>query len=115
VATNREIVGNLKDNLFESGGLNHNDEDEPQIEIRRSIRALQPYTRLRDYVTYSVKYPIKNYISYENISCQHRAYLTSISKEQEPNRYHEAILCSNWQEVGLSTNSVSTAFHFVSW
>jgi Reverse transcriptase (RNA-dependent DNA polymerase) len=99
VTTNKKIIGNWEDNLFESDDLDHSDEDEPQMEVRRSTRTLQPSTRLRDYVTYSIKYLIANYISYENISCQHRAYLTSISKEQEPNSYHEAILCSNWQEA----------------
>jgi hypothetical protein len=73
VATNRKIIGNLEDNLegnlFESDGLDHSDENEPQVEVIRSTRALQPSTRLQDYVTYSVKYPIENYISYENISC----------------------------------------------
>jgi hypothetical protein len=57
---------------------------------------LQQSTRLRDYVTYSVKYPIENYISCKNISCQHKTYLTSISKEQEPLNYHEAITNPNW-------------------
>jgi hypothetical protein len=90
-----EIIGNLEDSLFESSGLDHSDGDEPQVEVKRSTRALQPSIRLRDYVTYSVNYPIENYISYGNISCQHRAYLTSISKEQEPNSYHEVILCQN--------------------
>jgi hypothetical protein len=50
VATNKEIIGNLEDdlgdNLFESDDLDHSDEDEPQMEVRRSTRALQPSTRL---------------------------------------------------------------------
>jgi hypothetical protein len=33
------------------------------------------------------------------ILSQHRAYLTSISKDQEPNSYHEAILYLNWQKI----------------
>jgi hypothetical protein len=72
------------------------DEEGEHLGTRRSTRTLQPSTRVRDYVTYSVKYPINNYISYKNISCQHKTYLTSISKEQEPLNYHEAITNLNW-------------------
>ena len=82
--------------------INENEEEETSqsegedgtteiIPLRRSNRTPQPTTRLRDFVTYEVKYPIQNYLSYENVTPQYRTYLTSISKENEPNNYEEAI------------------------
>jgi hypothetical protein len=35
-----ENVENLEDNFFESVGQDHSDQDEPQIEVRTSTRAL---------------------------------------------------------------------------
>jgi Reverse transcriptase (RNA-dependent DNA polymerase) len=91
-----ENVGNLENIFLENNNQVQSEEGEHQTEVRRSTRTLQPSIKLRDYVTYSVKYPIKNFISYENILSQHRAYLTLISKEQEPNSYHEAIINLTW-------------------
>ena len=67
--------------------------------LRRSSRPTQPSTRLRDFVTYEVQYPIQNFISYKNISSSHNSFLTSISKEEEPNNYHEAINNPNWYKA----------------
>jgi hypothetical protein len=70
----------LKEDTVEEENQGQDDESEP-MGIKRSTIVLQSSTRLRDYVTYSVRYHIENFISYKNISCQHKAYLTSISKE----------------------------------
>jgi hypothetical protein len=64
-----------------------NEEQEEDVEVvplRRSTREIHPSTRLREFLTYKVQYPIQDFITYENILIIHKAYLTSISKEQEP-------------------------------
>jgi hypothetical protein len=61
-----------------------NEEQEEDIEVvplRRSTWETQPSTRLREFLSYKVQYPIQDFITYENISINHKAYLTSISKE----------------------------------
>ena len=60
-------------------------EEEQSIEdtpLRRSTRTKNLPTRLRDFITYKVQYPIQDFISYGNVSSNHRAFLTSIEKEQ---------------------------------
>jgi Reverse transcriptase (RNA-dependent DNA polymerase) len=72
------------------------DAHEGEIEVRRSSRIPQPSTRLKDFITYKVQYPINNFISYHNISSRHISFLTSISQEREPYTYHEAIKYPTW-------------------
>jgi hypothetical protein len=64
--------------------------------VRRSSRELQLLTRLRDFVTYTVNYPIQKSLFYDKISINRKAYLTSTSKEQEPTQYNEAIKNPKW-------------------
>jgi hypothetical protein len=47
-------------------------------------------------MTYKVQYPLKKIISYDSISKQHKVFLISISKEQEPIQYHDATKNINW-------------------
>src|SRR5664279_934179 len=70
---------------------NVGDQNMEETPLRRSVRTRQPSTRLRDFITYKVQYPIQNFIAYGNISSKHKTFLTSIAKEQEPNNYEEAI------------------------
>jgi Reverse transcriptase (RNA-dependent DNA polymerase) len=64
--------------------------------IKRSSREVQPSTRLRDFVTYTVNCPIQKIISYDKISIDHKTYLSSTSKEKEPTQYSEAIKNPKW-------------------
>ena len=48
--------------------------------VRRSSRERQPSTRLRDNVTYSVQYPVENFVSYDNISTEYHTFLTNVEK-----------------------------------
>jgi hypothetical protein len=66
------------------------------VPLRRSSRQPQPSTRLRDYVTYSVNYPIQDYISYNNISNEHYVFLTALSKIKEPTNYEVAKNDPKW-------------------
>jgi hypothetical protein len=92
-----ETPGNLKDDILKE---NQSQGGEGEfMEVRRSKKALRSSTRLKDNVIYLARYHIENFISYENISGQHEAYLISILKEQEPTDYHEAIANSNWPKA----------------
>jgi hypothetical protein len=66
---------------------------------RRSTRPTQTSSRLRDFVTYNVSYPIQDYVSYKNISVDHKAFLTAISKEIEPNNFEEANNNPTWSQA----------------
>jgi hypothetical protein len=60
----------------EVGIEEHEDEEEAEnqrdeIPIRRS--------RLKDFITYSVQYPIQDYISYDNITNDHYVFLNALS------------------------------------
>jgi hypothetical protein len=71
------------------------EESQEEVQLRRSSRQPQPSTRLRDYVTYSVNYPIQDYISYKNISNEHYVFLTALSKIKEPTNYEVAKMTQN--------------------
>jgi hypothetical protein len=43
--------------------------------------------RLQEYVTYTVKHPVSKVLSYDKLSSDHRAFLTSISEEHEPKSF----------------------------
>jgi hypothetical protein len=63
---NVETIENLEEDTQEEENQDQQQDEECEhLETRRSTRMLQLSTRLRDYVTYSVKYPIENYISYK--------------------------------------------------
>ena len=73
-----------------------NEVDQEEMTVRRSSRSIQPSTRLRDYITYSVTYHIQNFVSYENLNPKYRAFLSAISKEIEPKNFEEAQNCPKW-------------------
>jgi hypothetical protein len=84
-----ENYENDVDNLEEDINENNNDTNEMEIgnnlELRRTSRVRQPSSRLRDYITsYTVRYPIQNFLSYDKISPSYQAFLTIIEKEIEP-------------------------------
>jgi hypothetical protein len=51
---------------------------------------------LKDFVTYSVQYPIQDYISYGNITNEHYVFLNSISQADEPQTFEIAKYKPNW-------------------
>jgi hypothetical protein len=57
---------------------------------RVSLRTYQPPSRMQDYVTYSVRYPISRFVSYHRLSPTHSAFLTYISNVYEPKSFKEA-------------------------
>jgi hypothetical protein len=68
----------------EVGIEEHEDKEEAEnqrdeIPIRRSSRQTRPSSRLKDFVTYSVQYPIQDYISYDNITNDHYVFLNALS------------------------------------
>jgi hypothetical protein len=53
---------------------------------------------LQEYVTYNVKHPFYRFMSYDQLSSNHRAFLTSISKDYEPKTFQEAQSQVVWQQ-----------------
>jgi hypothetical protein len=87
-------------NKNESKNENNNEEiqeeesDEGDIEPmepRRWARTPHHLTRLCDYVTYKVQYPIQFFLSYRNVTLEYKVLLTTISKEIELDNYQEVI------------------------
>jgi hypothetical protein len=98
------VEGNLEVSEIESENKMeaHQEIEEEGMELmplRRSTRVPQWSTRLRDYTTYKVRYPIQDYISNDNITYEYYIFLTSISKELEPTTYQEAIEKSIWRKA----------------
>jgi hypothetical protein len=50
------------------------EETQEEVLPSRSTRQTQPPTKLKDFITYTVQYPIQDYISYSNITNDHYAY-----------------------------------------
>jgi hypothetical protein len=86
-------------NKNESKNDNNNEEiqeesDEGEIEPmepRRWARTPHHLTRLCDYVTYKVQYPIQLFLSYRNVTPEYKVLLIAISKEIESDNYQEVI------------------------
>jgi hypothetical protein len=72
---------------------------EEEVALRRSSRQPQPSTRLKNFITYSVQYPIQVYISYNNITQDHYVFLNTLSKEEEPTNYEITRLEPKWCKV----------------
>jgi hypothetical protein len=58
-----------------------------EVVLRRLSRQTQLSTRLKNFITYSVTYPIQDYISYNNIFNDHYTFLSFLSKIEEPTNY----------------------------
>jgi hypothetical protein len=94
-----EIEENSKiDKQVEENSQNDEQQEEnvEEVSLRRSNREIQLFTRLKYFLTYKVQYHIQNFITYENISTNQNTYLTSISKEQEPISFSDAIENPKW-------------------
>lgn len=63
---------------------------------RRSTRSTQPPSRLRDFFTYNVSYPIKDYFKYYLVTAKHKAFLTAICEKTEPTNFEEANCSLFW-------------------
>jgi hypothetical protein len=60
-----------------------------EIALRRSNRQTQTPIKLRDYVYHKVMYHIQEFISYNKVSPQYQALLSSIDKQIEPMSFDE--------------------------
>jgi hypothetical protein len=69
---------------------------EAEQNLRRSTRQTRAPTRLKDFATYTVQYPIQDYISYKNISKEHCAFVNVISTTKEPTTFEEAKRDPKW-------------------
>jgi hypothetical protein len=69
------------------------------VSLRRSSRQSQPSIILKDYITYSVQYPIQNYIFYNNISHKLYVFFNSLTKIEESINYEVAKLNLKWYKA----------------
>ncbi|CAL9022379.1 unnamed protein product [Prunus brigantina] len=79
-------------------------EDQSNIEAaaptalrRYPTRDRRPPTRLQDYVTYTARHPITNFIAYHKVSPSHAVFLSAISSNHEPQSFQEANLQEVWR------------------
>ncbi|CAH9102191.1 unnamed protein product [Cuscuta epithymum] len=89
---------------------------DPLVEVvGRGHRVKHPYVRLKDYVTHTVQkyssipssatpaassgtpFPISHYVSCDNFSSSHRAFLAAISSRSEPQTFKEAVADPGWR------------------
>ncbi|CAL2246130.1 unnamed protein product [Prunus armeniaca] len=82
----------------------HQHEDQITIEAaaptplrRYPTRDRHPPTRLQDYVTYTTRHPITNFIAYHKVSPSHVTFLSAISSNHEPQSFQEANLQEVWR------------------
>jgi hypothetical protein len=80
----------------EEEGDNLEEIQEEEIPLRRSSRQIQPSTKLKDFVTYSVKFSIQDYISYDHITNEHYVFFSSLSLIKEPTTYEVAKIKPKW-------------------
>jgi Reverse transcriptase (RNA-dependent DNA polymerase)/Integrase core domain/gag-polypeptide of LTR copia-type/GAG-pre-integrase domain len=72
------------------------EEGEEDAIRRRSTRTRQPSTRLRDFVSHQVLYPIQDFINYNKVSPTYQTYLSKLDGNNEPNSYDEAKQQTIW-------------------
>ncbi|RVW45971.1 Retrovirus-related Pol polyprotein from transposon TNT 1-94 [Vitis vinifera] len=81
-------------------------ESAPNIDIseqttlprRNPPRERHPPAKFRDYIAAAVRYPPEKFLSYQNLSTSHLAYLTTISSVHEPKNFHEANSQPMWRK-----------------
>ncbi|RVW48160.1 Retrovirus-related Pol polyprotein from transposon RE2 [Vitis vinifera] len=61
-------------------------------------RERHPPAKFRDYIAAAVRYPPEKFLSYQNLSTSHLAYLTAISSVHEPKNFHEANSQPMWRK-----------------
>jgi hypothetical protein len=88
--TNEESMTSSGEEVEKSEGSNEETAQGDEGALRRSTRPTRPPVRLRDYVSHKVMYPIQEFISYNMVSNQYKAYLTNINNQIEPTSFEEA-------------------------
>ena len=69
----------------------------PSQPRRNPTRDRHPPSRLQDYVTFNVRYPIHKFVNYSKVSHSHAAFLSKLSNESEPRNFQEANLQDVWR------------------
>lgn len=88
----------------------------PEQALGRGLRSRQPPPYLRDFVCHSARvvhpspslpstgssgtrFPLANYVTYQNFSESHTKFLAAISAGVEPRTFHEAVQDPNWRQA----------------
>jgi hypothetical protein len=76
------------DTEIQSEGFTQQTVGNDSTTLRRSVRQTKPSVRLQDFVTFCTsKYPIQDYMTYNNISPKYKTFLSNVSKEVEPQTF----------------------------
>jgi hypothetical protein len=84
----------------EVDNLNASADEVPDAPIRprRSGRIIQTSTRLKDFITNQVTYPIQDYLSYDKVKPDFIAFLSNL-EELERKTFHEANSLPTWKKA----------------
>ncbi|KAM2855117.1 hypothetical protein FF1_025475 [Malus domestica] len=73
---------------------------QPYVAPRRNpTRDRHPPPRFQEYITYNVRHPISEALTYHKLSKSHAAFLNQISSNVEPRNFHEAAHSQVWKEA----------------
>jgi hypothetical protein len=70
--------------VYESESANHSPFPQPR---RNPTRHRAPPTKLQDFVIYTARDPISNYLTYQHLSTEHTAFLTAIFDMHEQQNF----------------------------
>ncbi|KAK9911087.1 hypothetical protein M0R45_035010 [Rubus argutus] len=71
----------------------------PVLPRRNPTRERGPPLKLKDYVTYTARYPMTAFISYKKFSSAHSAFLSAIDNNHEPQSFEEANNHDEWKQA----------------
>ena len=107
------------DENTEVGDRGRTDVSRPMVseeQFGKGKRVKQPFVRLKDYVTHTIRvspsasssfqskssgtpYPLAHYVNCDKFSAQHRFFLAAVTTGCEPSTYAEAIKDERWREA----------------
>lgn len=68
------------------------------VQTQRPSRIHKPPSYLQDYQC-NVKYPLQNYLSYENLQSSYKHFIGQVSTIHEPSFYHQAVSNPEWRKA----------------
>nr|GEX55674.1 retrovirus-related Pol polyprotein from transposon TNT 1-94 [Tanacetum cinerariifolium] len=99
----QEHENSLQDSTSIESSTNNSfpDTNDLQTEVprRNPQRDRQPLAKMNDYVSYTAKYPIDDFLTYKKLSPSHAAFLTALSNVHDPKTFQEAQSQDVWRKA----------------
>nr|GEZ66931.1 hypothetical protein [Tanacetum cinerariifolium] len=99
----QEHENSLQDSTSIKSSTNNSfpDTNDLQTEVprRNPQRDRQPHAKMNDYVSYTTKYPIDDFLTYKKLSPSHAAFLTDLSNVHDPKTFQEAQSQDVWRKA----------------